>query len=126
MRRNSSFLDTVYSYSGQNVLAQRIPDFNESSTMWFKVHHKDVRPDSDDSQMYHWNVTNLRAYTKYHFRVLFDLSGPLVDLNGGFKSQPSLVARTQPGGTPSKPILHKVEQVCTTSGLFLCTRTTRL
>ena len=91
---------------GVELLAQRIPQYQDEETAsWFTAQYEDLsKPNSEKHQ---WLVTALRPYTKYHFKVIFDISPDLTP----FETQTSLVVLTKPGGKPSKPILHKVEQV---------------
>ena len=87
------------------LLAQRIPDYKEiDSPEWFEVHYDDLKL---KNSQFEWNVTSLRPYTQYHFKVEFELSEEL----GSFATQPTLIVRTKHGGYPSKPSGLSVELV---------------
>ena len=86
------------------LLAQRIPDYLDEKTDWFEVQYEDLGLKESE---FVWNVTALRPYTQYHFKVEFQLSTEL----GSFWTQPTLVVRTKHGGIPSKPSFLSVELV---------------
>ena len=86
------------------VLAQRISEFQDQENFWFKTQLSE----KNGGDFYEWKISSLRPFTRYHFKVVFEISRDLK-----FETQPSLKVRTKAGGKPSKPLFLKVEQVNT-------------
>ena len=94
-------------FADLTLWAQRIPEFNSKGEEWFEAQFEDQTP--ANTETYLWLVSGLRPFTKYRFKVVFGFSTDL----SGIETQPSLIISTRPDPNipPSKPILHKVEQV---------------
>ena len=54
-------------YTGVELLAQRIPQYETEVTAWFQAQYEDLS--LPNSEKYEWLVSSLRPYSKYHFKA---------------------------------------------------------